>query len=210
MKIFGIVQVKGGSGRSTVATNLAGELSKLGKTVLIDCDAPQSTATSWAALRQDQTGNLTVQTATTPRELMGITNGLKGQVDYAVFDAPPRLAEVTRTILVLADLVLIPIGASPAEIWATGDLKALLTEAEQHRKVKARLVWTRFRPHTNLAQTLSHEAGKALGLTALKSTLGYRVAYAEALGTGKTAAEVGDPVAKEEITGFVREVLRLA
>ena len=35
-RIIGLVQVKGGAGRSTVRTNLAGELSKLGKTVLID------------------------------------------------------------------------------------------------------------------------------------------------------------------------------
>ena len=37
-KTIGIIQVKGGAGRSTVSTNLAGELSKHGKTVLIDCD----------------------------------------------------------------------------------------------------------------------------------------------------------------------------
>ena len=39
-KTIGIIQVKGGAGRSTVSTNLAGELSKQGKTVLIDCDMP--------------------------------------------------------------------------------------------------------------------------------------------------------------------------
>ena len=35
-KIIGVIQVKGGAGRSTLATNLAGELSKLGRTVLVD------------------------------------------------------------------------------------------------------------------------------------------------------------------------------
>jgi len=40
-KIIGLVQVKGGAGRSTVSTNLAGELSKDGITVLIDCDMPE-------------------------------------------------------------------------------------------------------------------------------------------------------------------------
>ena len=33
-KVFGIIQVKGGAGRSTIATNLAGELAKKGRTVL--------------------------------------------------------------------------------------------------------------------------------------------------------------------------------
>jgi len=49
-KVIGVIQVKGGAGRSTVSTNLAGELSKLGKTVLIDCDMPQGTSASWYAI----------------------------------------------------------------------------------------------------------------------------------------------------------------
>ncbi len=51
-KIIGLVQVKGGARRSIVSTNLAGELSKSAQTVLIDCDMPQGTSTSWFAVRQ--------------------------------------------------------------------------------------------------------------------------------------------------------------
>ena len=36
----------GGAGRSTVSTNLAEELSKQAKTMLIDCDMPQGTSAS--------------------------------------------------------------------------------------------------------------------------------------------------------------------
>jgi cellulose biosynthesis protein BcsQ len=43
-KIIGVIQLKGGAERSTVSTDLAGELSKVGKTVLIDCDMPQDKA----------------------------------------------------------------------------------------------------------------------------------------------------------------------
>ena len=48
-----------------------------------------------------------------------------------------------------------------------------------------------------------------LGLAALKTTLGYRVAYAEALGQGRTAAEVHDSHAKEEVKALLSEVKRL-
>ena len=51
-KIIGVIQVKGGAGRSTISTNLAGELSRQGKTVLIDCDMPQGTSASWFVVRQ--------------------------------------------------------------------------------------------------------------------------------------------------------------
>ena len=77
-KIIGVIQVKGGAGRSTVSTNLAGELSKVGKTVLIDCDMPQGTSASWFAVRQQAdtkqkplfSENLVADTATNHRELV--------------------------------------------------------------------------------------------------------------------------------------------
>jgi chromosome partitioning protein len=45
-KIIGMIQVKGGVGRSTVATNIAGVMALKNKTVLIDCDMPQGTSAS--------------------------------------------------------------------------------------------------------------------------------------------------------------------
>jgi chromosome partitioning protein len=95
-KIIGIVQLKGGTGRSTVVTNMAGELAKLGRTLLIDCDTPQGTATSWAALRQ-QAGNqagiqeidLIAETAATPKELLQKDEQHKDAA-YIVLDGPPQ------------------------------------------------------------------------------------------------------------------------
>lgn len=209
MKLIGVVQVKGGAGRSTVATNLAGELSKTAQTILVDCDMPQGSASSWAAVRKERGETVMVETVANHRELVTTLDRLKGQAQYAILDGPPRLAEMTRAILVLADLCLVPIGASPAEVWATSDLRALIDDAAKVRRVHARLVWTRFRPYTTLAQELSHDAEKSIDLHALKTTLGYRVAYAEALGLGRTVAELDDAVAKTEVLALVQEIKRL-
>ncbi len=81
--------------------------------------------------------------------------------DFIVLDGPPRIAELTRAIPVLADLCLIPVGASTAEIWATSDLLALVEEAKRVKPVNARMVWTRYRQHTRLAQELSEPSAKA-------------------------------------------------
>ena len=66
-KALRVIQVKGGAGRSTVSTNLARELSKQGKTVLIDCDMPQGTSASWYAVRHQagKAGALIAGTTTT-------------------------------------------------------------------------------------------------------------------------------------------------
>ena len=53
-KIISLVQVESRAGWSTVSTNLSGELSKLGKTVLIGRVMPQDTSASWFAVRQQK------------------------------------------------------------------------------------------------------------------------------------------------------------
>ncbi len=209
-KVIGVIQVKGGAGRSTVSTNLAGELSKQGKTVLIDCDMPQGTSASWYAVRHQagKAGALIADTATSYRELVSKVEQY-ADADYIVLDGPPRIAELTRSALVLADICLIPVGASAAEIWATGDILALIEEASKVRPVNARMVWTRYRPHTRLAQGLTELAKKDLGLKALGTSLGMRVAYMEALGEGFTVAELADKSAQVEVKFLVNEVKQL-
>ena len=60
-----------------------------------------------------------------------------------------------------------------------------------------------------LARDLTEQVERDLGLPALPETLGLRVAYPMALGTGRTVAEVGDATAREEIRAFVTHVVRL-
>lgn len=211
-KIIAVIQVKGGAGRSTLATNIAGELSKLGRTVLVDCDMPQGTSASWLAVRQQERpqaelgGGVLGDTAASHKELLAKIEQHSDQADYIVLDGPPRIAEMTRAILMVADLALIPMGASVAEIWATTDVLDIIEQAKKVRPVDARIIWTRFRPYTRLAQDLSEQVRQELGLPILKTTLGFRVAYAEALGAGRTVAEVGDASARTEMHSLVNEI----
>ena len=209
-KIIGLVQVKGGAGRSTVSTNLAGELSKVGKTVLIDCDMPQGTSASWYAVRQQKgrQGNLQADTATDHSELIKKVK-LHKDADYIILDGAPRIAEMTKAILILADLCLVPVGASNAEIWATSDILAIINEANAVKPVEARMLWTRYRAHTRLAQELSGLASEELGLQALTASTGMRVAYMQALGEGLTVTELADTSARDEIKAITDEVLNL-
>ena len=208
-KIISVVNLKGGCGRSTLSTNLAGELAKLNSTALIDTDLPQGTAASWFAIRQEagRTGELTLTTATGHRELIAEVEARTER--YIVLDSPPRLAELARAMIMLSDLVLIPVATSAAEVWATSDLMTLLAEARKIRPIEARLVWTRHRAGTRLARELAGQINEVLDLPFMKATLSLRVAYQEALGLGMTATETGDKNAREEVNGLVNEVIKL-
>lgn len=48
-KMISLIQVKGGAGRSVIATNLAGLIEVNKKIALIDCDMPQASVSSWAS-----------------------------------------------------------------------------------------------------------------------------------------------------------------
>ena len=211
-KVIGIIQVKGGAGRSTIATNLAGILAAEGKRVaLIDCDMPQGTSASWAAIRlADKPDSLTVATASSHQELVAVVKRLDAEHDYLVLDGPPRIAEMTRAALILSHLCLIPLSASAAEIWATSDLLSTIHEAREVKPtVDARILWTRFRGSTKSAQELSAAAQSELGLKELKAKLGYRVAFSEALARGMTAAEWPERTARVEMQSVAREVINI-
>ena len=211
-RILGVIQVKGGAGRSTIATNLAGMLSAEGKKVaLVDGDLPQATAASWAAIRlQEKPASLTVATAADHAELVQKVTALRADHDYIIIDAPPRIAEMTRAALILSHLTLIPLGASAAEIWATCDLLETINQAKEKKPdVDARICWTRFRGSTTSAKELSAAAKGQLGLSELGSRLGYRVAFSEALGRGMTVVEWGERTARIEMQSLGKEVKRI-
>jgi len=208
-QIIGVIQVKGGVGRSTIATNLAAVLSLGQPTALIDCDLPQGTSASWFAVRKSEVPpvNLTLAIARDCRELVSRALELAAEHRYIVIDAPPRIAEMTRAIVVMSTLNLVPLGASAAEIWSTADLLQTINEARQFRAdVDARIVWNRFRGNTREALEVSEAARKELGLKELATRLGYRVAYSEALARGLSVDEWLDRTAHAEILALAAEV----
>ena len=200
-QVIAVIQEKGGTGKSTIATNLAGMAAKRCRVALVDCDMPQGTSQSWASIRlADKPENLTARTATSYTELVRLIDELVPNHDLIVIDAPPRIAESTKAALILSTLTLIPLGASAAEIWATADLLNTIEAAKQVKgAVDARILWNRFRASTNSAKELSEAVRTELNLKQLKAKLGYRVAYSEALARGLTAAEWTDKQAQAEI-----------
>lgn len=210
-KIIGITQVKGGAGRSTIATNLAGAMG--GRVALIDCDMPQGTSASWYAIRSQQErldGNLTMATANDHKELIDQVKRLTESHDVIIIDCPPRIAEITRAVLILSDLCLIPLGASGAEIWATTDLLKTIEEAKKVKPaVDARIVWNRYRGVTKSAQELSNAVKQELGLAEMKTKLGLRVAYSDALASGLTAVEWSDKAARDEVMELATETVQI-
>lgn len=214
MKTIALVQLKGGTGRSTVATLIAAQLGSTAPVVLIDCDSPQLSSFSWAAVRagnEKLKGKLSCEKATTAEELKeAIGRAAEAGASYCVLDCAPRLETLSRAALMYADLVLVPIGPSLSDVWATQDLAALLKQAEEIRSLKVRALWNK-RGATRLSGALMDGLKEVFPYPALTASLSYRVCYAEAFGEGMTVLELpGAPAAaRREASALIEEVKKL-
>ena len=202
-RILTIAQQKGGSGKTTLAANLAVACAARGMSVaLIDSD-PQGSLGQWFALREGGgLGGAMRCLRTTAWGVATEVGSLGRAADLIVIDTPPRIDADLRPALRAADLVLVPVAASPLDLWATRGVLDL--SAREGRR--ALIVMNRVKPGSRLAtEAVAAVAGFDAG--AARARLADRVAFAAAMGAGKGVAEWSDAAARTEIEALVQEVL---
>lgn len=212
-KVIAVVQQKGGSGKTTLAANLAVACLHRGMRVaLLDTD-PQGSLGRWFMTRRERLGGAGPGGAEggglefSTSSAWGVSyecEKLRKTADLVIVDTPPKVDADLRPALREADLVLIPVASSHVDLWATDGVLDLA--AREHKS--AWLVLNRTRAGTRLADEV---AAAAAELTAgvLRSRLANRVAYAETLGQGLGAIEAGQRAVREEVLALTDEVLRL-
>jgi len=130
--------------------------------------------------------------------------------DAVFIDCPPRAGDVQRAALMIADVAVVPCGPSAADAWALAGTLELVAEAKALRpELLAVVLLTRVQGHTALGRG-AREVLADSGLPVLRASLGYRVAYAEALaaGLGVTTYAPRDTAA-DEVRALVSELERL-
>jgi chromosome partitioning protein len=172
MKHILVANSKGGSGKTTLATNLAGYLATISKkVVLADLDRQQS-STQWLNRRPANVPSIQVQNDDFKPEWM-VTDSPAGLRDE-------KLAEAVKN----ADCIIVPIQPSAFDIGAASDFLKVLIEEKSVRKNKTfvALVGSRVNSRTNAA----------VGLAEFMDQTGFPVlAYLRNSQVYTTAAEQG-------------------
>lgn len=173
MPVIVVANPKGGVGKSTLATNLAGYLAAKGHTVMLGDTDRQQSSRAWLGLRPPAVRPI----ATWEVDHNEVARPPKGTT-HAVLDTPAGLhGKRLDSILKLADHVLVPLQPSIFDILATRDFLQKLGEEKAVRQgdVRIGVVGMRVDARTRAADQLSRyceEAGlPVLGM--LRNTQNY-------------------------------------
>lgn len=200
--VITIAQQKGGSGKTTMAVNLAVAFARAGRSVaLMDTD-PQGSAGRWFMTRMEEVADPGLEFSTA--SAWGVTYEVRKLAeahDIVIIDTPPKADSDLRPALRASDLVLIPVATSHLDLWA---VEVVLFLADREDK-PAMMVMTRARPGTRLAADVAAKAAE-MDAEIAASTLANRVVYAETLGQGRAALEAPKGPAHAEVTGLMQEI----
>lgn len=204
-RVITVAQQKGGSGKTTVAVNLAVALRMRGHSVaLLDTD-PQGSMGRWFLERLNQLGeDEALEFGTSSAWGASYeTDKLKKRFDFVIIDTPPKIDSDLRPALRVADLVVVPVAASQVDLWATEGVLDLA----RREKCEMLIVLNRTRANTRLTGEVAQGAAE-LGAEVATCQLANRVAYAESLGQGRGAGESArNAAARAEIKALTDEVL---
>lgn len=190
-RVVTVVNLKGGSGKTTTAMHLAGAWQASGQTAqVLDAD-PQGSAVAWA---EDcaSTGQplpwsvLGRPSATLHREIPTLASGRA----WTVIDCPPAAADhrVVRSAIRAADLVLVPCRPTAPDTRRIAPTRRLVEElaAEHDLTILFAVLLTQTRAGT-LSRTLFRDAIEDSGTVVLDAEIPLRELYAWAEGACPSA-----------------------
>lgn len=204
MKVIAVLNQKGGSGKTTIATHLARVFQLNGHAVLLIDSDPQGSARDWGAVQEEQPVTVVgIDRPTIDRDLKNVA-----QKDIAIIDGAPQAADLAVSAIKAADVVLIPVQPSPYDIWAASDLVDIVKQRIEltDGRLKAAFIVSRAIKGTRIGQDVT-QALEDYGLPVLDSRITQRVIYPESAAKGSTVlddAPGGD--AAREVMALYEEI----
>ena len=204
MHVVAVLNQKGGSGKTTIATHLARAWQLSGKDVLLIDSDPQGSARDWASVREDHPLPVVgIDRPTIDRDLKSVV-----RKDVVVIDGAPQAADLAISAIKAASFILIPVQPSPYDIWATSDLVDLVKQRMElvDGKLKAAFVVSRAIKGTKISGEIS-EALKGYQLPILSTVITQRVIYPSSAASGTTVLDVDiNSEAAKEINCLMEEI----
>lgn len=204
--IIGLLNQKGGVGKTTLAIHLATAFALQKKRVLLVDADPQGSALDWAASRQEEE---LFSVIGLPKAILHKNlPDMAADYDYIIIDGPPRSYEVARSAIMASDYILLPVQPSPYDIWAAKEIVDLIEEAKVYKgDTKCAFVINRKITNTAIGRDV-RDALSGYQIGTLDAAICQRVLFAESAASGSTVLEQAPTSsAAQEIISLTTEIL---
>ncbi|MFD1145491.1 AAA family ATPase [Larkinella insperata] len=191
--IYTIGGIKGGSGKSTVATNLAILLASNGRDVLLVDADDQETSTDFTSLREDRTDGNAGYTAIqlTGAAVHKQVPKLAERYQDIVIDTGGRDTESQRAALTVSDVYLVPFKPRSFDVWTIEKVQSLVEQAHIiNGKLKAFVFLNMADPRGEENFEAAELLKQSESLRFLQTGLGNRKAFATAAANGLSVVEL--------------------
>lgn len=203
---------KGGTGKTTIATNIAAKLVLNGKDVLIVDTDKQGSASAWCASREDNKSAGRIPCV--QKFGKGIPEQVKDlskRYGYVIIDAGGRDSIELRAAMMAADMLIIPIQASQFDVWTLGSMDELVKQAKSfNNNLNGRIVINRASPNPGVNEIA--EAKSIISdfeeIKISESVIRDRIAFRKAAKSGLAVFELPeiDKKAMGEIDSLYNEI----
>lgn len=203
MRFLSICNQKGGVGKSTLAVHLAIWLHDQGfRVALVDADT-QLSSSQWIAEAEPL---ITLRTVDDPDNCLSEVQQLSSRHDFVVGDGPGGIDDVSRAMLLLADLALFPITPSILDLRSVQQATTILRFAQtiNSGRPTGRIVLNKMRTRDTISRELT-VAAKELGVEVAATLIRDLQAYRDAAQQGTTVTRMSgraEPAAREIETLF--------
>lgn len=221
MQTISVINTKGGTGKSTIATNLATALAQEGKKVLlVDTDGRQQSSMSFAQIRADESKLANISAISLPYKTLFKDIRSYENFDFIVIDAGAGDGEVVRSAIFCGTygMVLIPVQPSGYDLWATQDTLELLQACRQIVDIDKAYIMLNRMPSNKQVKMVSdvkesvEELRKQYDVKMMSTEFVDRVAFKEAICIGRNVNEYKE-IEKEksikaslELSDLVKEI----
>jgi chromosome partitioning protein len=191
---------KGGTGKTTMATNLAAYRSNQGRDVLLVDTDKQSSASDWAALRSEAEDLSPIPCVQVfGEQVTQQLQDLEPRYDDLIVDAGGRDSVELRSAMVVADQFFVPLQASQFDVWTIERIDELVEQARAFNSgLKAFVFINRASPHPQVRE--AEEAEEILEeynhLQFSGVVVHNRIAFRRAASRGTSVWEADSPDAK--------------
>jgi chromosome partitioning protein len=206
---------KGGTGKSTLVTNLAAiDLGKGFDSILVDADR-QGSASAWASVREETNNDIPRVPTIQKFGQLALTNELKALAKkyYNVFvDAGGYDSEELRASMLAADKILVPLKPAQFDVWTLPRIIEIISQSQLYNP-NLRPYFVINGAHTNPSvkevEDVLALAEEVEGMVFCQTVIRNRRAYvkAAAQGLGVTEPKDKDAKASEEMLRLYEEVM---